>query len=237
MREKMKKTPEIRPGTHVDMIISIDYEKETADVRRSVVYEIINERQFIISQTDPPLAGYHIGRDMAVTFLARGEKGPVRPGFSAKLTGIIKDYKLSSGESVQALAMTRNSGKNNAGLYNLRMLHRVKPVAGSDLEITIMGTQANLIDISISGARISFKADSLTESVEAGRIVDIAVRVNRESFRLKARVVRMWHIPGEAHLRFAAVHFVDADKRLNYLLGGKVLEIERKILSRGLETK
>jgi len=59
-----------KPGLNVNIIFTLDIEKETADVRGAIIYDI-NGIDIILSQTNPPIMERHIGKDISVTYLIR----------------------------------------------------------------------------------------------------------------------------------------------------------------------
>jgi hypothetical protein len=226
------KTPDIRPGMSVDIVLDMDDLKETIDVRRSLVYEV-DGNTLIMSQTTPALSRRHLGKKLIVTFLSNGENGPVRSGCFAKRIEFDGTYKLFSGVVVDAIALVRTTAIKRDFL-NLRMHHRLNPGPKSGIEITIGKIPVNIIDISIGGAKFSYDN---AETLEAGATVDAAVSIDDETFRLRAKVLRAWSSQNYSTrelTHYGVVHFEGVNRRLNFLLGGKIFAIERERMSRGL---
>lgn len=232
-QEKKTDVVKLTPGTAVDIMVNLDMINERTDVRRSIVYDMEEGNRIILSQTTPAMARYHIGKDMDLTFLHEGEEGPTRFGLTAKLTDIIKDYKLYSAEAVPALLML---GRPRASLvtYNLRMFHRVKPSSKDRVKFILNKQEFSLVDMSIGGLCFTHGRDG---SIEVGKIITAQLEIDETAFTTDIQITRTWSPPKlqRNNLEYASGQFVNTEKRLSFVLSGKVLEIERKQLNRGLE--
>ncbi len=112
------------------------------------------------------------------------------------------------------------------------MHYRVTP-RSSDVSIAIYSgnEKVNLIDISIGGARFCRKKDS---PVNPGNIMKVILFIDGHRFHLDARIVGAW-LPVNAgkpsDLEYVRLQFLNMDKTCSRLLNGKILAIQREILS------
>ena len=223
----------LRPGQSVDILVNQDTLHDRTDVRRSIIYDMTEGDKIILSQTTPALASYHVGNVMDITFVHKGKEGPVRLGVNAKLMEIIKEFQLNSNEKVPALLMT---GRTDRGLktYNLRMFHRVKPGPLSRVRFILQNREWPVIDLSIGG--LSFN-HAVQEPLDSGRTYPARIEIDGTGYAVEVKIIRILSPPPIQKSRFESVsaQFVKMDKQLNFVLGGKVLGIEREQLSRGLE--
>ncbi len=216
---------DIRPGLQVDIVVSTDYKKEITDVRRAIIYETENNR-LILSQTNPAFTRFYLNRDMVITYLTQKDGKMIRVGVFGKLVDFIL-YRVVSKEMVQSLVMKLKSG---AELQNLRMHFRVRPTSDQDISIYFDNERVNIIDISVGGAMLSRRRGRYVKPTDH---VKMKMVVEGERFDIEVAVVRVWSPPMERHgLEYISVQFLNLDKRLNYLLGGKIFKIERESRSR-----
>jgi hypothetical protein len=213
---------DIRPGLTVDIVVATDYSKEVTDVRRAVIYEV-EGNNFILSQTRPPLSRFYLNRGVVLSYLVAGDPGPVRVGVFCQLTNIIP-YTLASSEKVHAVVMALKSG---AELQNLRMHLRMKTRSNQNMSISIEGQLMKLIDISVGGAMLSHQGFLRAKPLEN---VKIDMVIDGEPFQAEAKVVRIW-TPymdrQQRDLEYITIQFLGLNRRLNYLLGGKIFNMER----------
>ncbi len=214
---------DIRPGLAVDIVVATDYKKEVTDVRRAVVYEI-DSQKIILSQTTPPLGRFYLNRGVVMTYLVPGDSGSVRVGIFCKLSNIIS-YHLVSSEKVRAVILEPKSG---AELQNLRMHFRMKTRSGQNMSIAIDGQPMKLLDISVSGAMLSHYGSLKTQPLEH---VKLNLMVDGEPFQVDAKVVRIWRPymdKQQRDLEYITIQFLGLNRRLNYLLGGKIFNMQRE---------
>ncbi|MCX5853863.1 MAG: PilZ domain-containing protein [Deltaproteobacteria bacterium] len=152
-----------------------------------------------------------------------------RFGFNGKIADIINDYSLSSSNLVPAIIIKKTSGFRQ---YDLRMHYRVKPRLGDHSIALCVGTEKmNLIDISIGGAHFCHKKD---HPIEPGKIMKATLYVDGQSFNPDIRTLSVWspaetgRLPG---LEYARVQFFNMDKKCSYALNGKIMVIQRELLS------
>jgi len=217
--------PVARPGSNVDIVVQIDFSSEKVDVRRSLIYDILEEERIILSQTNPPLTSRNIGNKVAVTYLVKETDYLTRYGFYGKIVELIKDYKLSSSEPVVAIVVERETDPVK---FNIRMHFRVKPGKDNGLIFSIEGNNVNIIDISIGGARITCPRNF---NIDPRTIVRGVLSIDGKSFDIEARVLRVWEIPTLQQidgLKFSAMQFLNLNRNAEDELAKKVGQIERK---------
>jgi glutaredoxin-related protein len=219
---------DIRPGMSVNIIINVDIDKEIADVRNAVVYDV-DGVGIVLSQTNPPFTKYHIGTEITVTYLVKRKEAPSRIGFSGKVINILNDYSLHSSKTVQAINIVRES---ELKVYDLRMHYRVSPKSNSGIHLYVGGEKLNLLDISMGGARFCHPRDN---PIEPGVMIKMILTLDLERFDIEAKSVNVWYPPDagrRADLEYVSVHFFKMDKRCSHLLSGKILTIQREFLSK-----
>jgi hypothetical protein len=225
----MENKADAKPGLNVNILFTLDIDKETADVRGAMIYDVIG-KNIILSQTNPPVMERHIGKGISVTYLTRGKQDASRYGFRGKVVEIIKDYNLSSSKTVSAINV---EVQTDSETYDLRMHYRVKP-RSSDASVAIyLGNEkVNLIDISIGGARFSHKKD---HPVVPGTTIKLALSIDSQRFPLDAKIVGAW-LPVDAgkppDLEYVRLQFLHMDNKCSRLLSGKILAIQREMLSK-----
>jgi hypothetical protein len=224
----VEKLSDIRPGMSVNLVMHIDIEKEITDVRNAIVYDT-DGVNYILSQTNPPFTRYHVGEHITVTYLIKKKDNIRRIGFSGKVVNVLNDYALYSTETVQAVTVIRESDLKT---YDLRMHYRVKPRSDNGIHLYVRDEKVNIIDISIGGARF---CHSNNHHIEQGIIINMILTLDVHKFNLEAKAVDVWY-PSEAErqadLEYVSVHFWKMDKKCSYLLGGKILAIQRELLSK-----
>jgi hypothetical protein len=70
---------EIKPRMNVNLIINIDYHKETVETKNSIVHGVIGNR-IIVAQTDPPISRTKTNKEVYATYLEKegGKTSTVR---------------------------------------------------------------------------------------------------------------------------------------------------------------
>jgi len=214
----------LRPGSKADIVVEIDYKKEKIDVRRSLIYDIIDEN-IILSQTTPPVTSHYIDRKVMVTYLIRVDNEQVRYGFEGTVSGIIRDYRLTSSESVSAFIVTK---QNNPVQFNVRMHFRVKPGIDSGLSLSIAGEKMTIVDISIGGAKVTHRSIS---NIEARSHVEAVLTIDGEEFPVDALILRLWQTVASKRtpaIEFIVMKFLTLDSGIESTLAKKIREIERQ---------
>ena len=74
---------EIKPGMTVNIIINIDYRRETVETKNSIVHDVTGNR-IVIAQTDPPISRTNINKEVFATYLEKEGGKPARYRFSRK---------------------------------------------------------------------------------------------------------------------------------------------------------
>lgn len=226
----MKGEANVKPGLNVTIILTVDLQKEAADIRSATIYDI-GGSEVILSQTNPPLtAGRHIGKDLSVTYLIKENNDAVRYGFDGKVIDIIKEYNLSSLNAVPAILIKKDTGFKQ---YDLRMHYRLKPrLKDVSLALYWGHEKVNLVDISMGGARFCYKGG---RSIEAGAIGKMILFMDGRRFQMDVRNWASW-FPADAGRRsdwqYVDVQFLNMDKTCSHLLNLKIFAIQREILSK-----
>lgn len=226
-----EKKARLKPGMHCDMIIHKDWIVEKADVRKSVVYDV-EASTLILSQTNPPLGNAFFQKSMDITFLDKQNDVPIRLGFEARFTDILKDYQLASTEPVVALVMERQDPARDLFTYDLRMCYRVKPGIESGMTLFIQDRRATLIDVSAGG--LCFH-DPIAPPLKAGEHLTFCMVIDGERYNIKGKIVRSFsrRNAGNRVLAYTCIEFIHPGNRFAKLLNKKNLDIERRQLSHG----
>ena len=219
---------DINPGMSINIVADVDVEKEITEVRNTIVYDI-DGASLVLSQTNPPFTKYHIDKEITVTYIVKGKDGLSRIGFSAKLVSILNDYSLYSSNVVQALTVLRRGGLKT---YDLRMHYRISPKSDSGIHIYVGNERISPIDISMGGARFCHSKDY---RIESRTIINMILELDAQKFNIEAKTVNVWH-PSEtgrrADLEYVSVQFVKLDRNCSHILSGKILAIQRELLSK-----
>ena len=88
-----------------------------------------------------------------------------------------------------------------------------------------------LVDISVGGAMLNHHGALKAKPFDQVRITML---VDGESFQAEAKIVRIWRSYMDRHqrdLEYVTIQFLGLNRRLNYLLSGKIFNMERE--SRG----
>ena len=212
---------EIRPGLKVDIVVATDYRKEISDVRSAVVYDV-EDKKIILSQPNPSLTRFYLNRGLVLTYLIDRQENPIRVGVFCKLTDIIP-YALASLNKVHAIVLMVKSG---AELQNLRMHFRVRPSSDQNMMIFFEGKPMSIIDISIGGAMLSHNAFT---GAKHNDMANLLMFIDGERFEIESKIVRTWspYMDKKPDQEYITVQFLKLDRRLNYLLAGKIFSIQR----------
>jgi hypothetical protein len=226
----MKETVDVRPGLNVNIVFTVDLEKEATDVRGAIIYDI-NGSDVILSQTNPPVTGgRHIGKYVSVTYLIREQGDVARYGFEGKVIDVIKEYNLSSSNMVSAILIKKYTAIKQ---YELRMHYRVKPKSSDDsMALFLENKKTNLLDISMGGARFCYKSD---HSLGSGEIIKMILFIDKERFQVDARIVASWFSSDagrQSDLQYVRIQFMNMDIACSRLLNGKILVIQREMLAK-----
>ncbi|MGA1824915.1 MAG: hypothetical protein ACMUIP_09635 [bacterium] len=219
MREKNNSEYEnhfLFPGMNIDCAVAINTQNESIDVRKALIYESFTD-ELIISQTEPPVPSYWIGKEMDVTYLNK-QKNNIRCGVSCKINEVMKDYKLSSFEAVQAISLKDISGLKE---YNFRFAYRVKPLKNYDISLFTIDNE-ELEIINISGLGVKFKMCESRDDYKLNRKIKLILQVKSKSYELSAKVI--WE-----KALFIGAQFWDLDGVLADKLFKIIREIERTI--------
>jgi hypothetical protein len=211
----------VRPGDAVQIIIRSD----NADhVLKGTVYEV-DGKKILLSQTSPPLSRSHRGLHARISFSARSKGGSEQRAFIASIADFLPGYRISSSQTVPAVILEQKTGPQ---LFNRRMAVRVKPTLNSGLTAMFEANRMTILDISLTGAKLSGQKPL---GVEKGAPVSIRFIFDSKWFDVDANVVRMEFRAG---LHYMSVQFAPDQNEFEHHLGKKLLMIQREHLARQL---
>jgi hypothetical protein len=227
---KLSNGTDMKPGLSVNIIVAVDILQEATDVRGAIIYDI-DGKNVILSQTNPPLTSRYTGKDVSVTYLVREKEDLARLGFEGKIVEIIEEYTLSASNTAPAILVKMYTGFKK---YNLRMHYRVKPKL-NDLSIVLYleNQKMNLLDISIGGAFFCHQSDHMIEPGETRKMI---LSIDEQRFPIDARILSAWVPSGigkPSNLQYVRVQFLNTDKTCNHVLSGRIMAIQRELLSKG----
>jgi hypothetical protein len=216
---------QFKPGLNINIIVHIDYRKETVETKNSIVHEFSGDRM-VIAQTDPPISRTNINKEVYITYLDKDGGKTTRYGFAAKVVEFLKDYQLTSRRIAQAIVLQR---VGHAEPYNLRMFYRLEPPGNCGIDIFVNGNRVNILDISIGGASFSHDKVYPFKTKEEARVILV---VGERAHQIDTKIVRVWESENEKvkkSLEFVSLQFLDMDGLIKNELGRKIRDIERDI--------
>ena len=215
----------VKPGTHIAITVDMDPLRETIDVKNSMVHDVAGEK-IVVAQTDPPILKSYLNRIVYITYLGKEEGRPLRHGFPARALEFVKDYKLRSSGTTQAIVLTQEA---DAAPYNLRMFYRLEPPSNSGLDIYIDGERAGILDISIGGASFSHKRNT---PFQTNSTIGIILSIDGAETRIDAQVLRVREPESnrlKKSLELVSVSFLNMPGSTKNTLSRKIRDIERKM--------
>ena len=215
---------DIIPGSNVDIVLDYDWLREKIDVRRATVYDL-NDERIVLSQTSLPTARYNIGKKVKITYLLMEKDGWVRYGINGRLIEIVMDYRLSGSETVQAIVIIPEPGRE---FFNLRLFYRLEPPLDCGLTLFLKKEEVNIIDISLGGAKFTHSKDY--PIVPKNRL-KLILQIDKQCYDIEAQALRVSSVRGRMgeKLEAIAVQFLNLDKKTQDLLSIKIKDVERKI--------
>lgn len=214
----------MHPGDEVELVLDLNPEAGSVDVRHSRLIEVAEDR-FLITQTLPLLVNTDIGGSARLTVVVSHSDGPARFGFPVAIRGFTQ--LLGAGrttEPIQAIELER-AGKTRQ--YNVRMAFRLQPTLQSGLALYLSREELYVFDVSVGGA--SFKRDS-TMALREGELTRLDLEIDGEREAVDARVLRMWTTMDRTARKIGhvAVRFENMSARASKRLAKKISEIERE---------
>lgn len=186
---------------------------------RSILYDGIDGR-LIVAQTSPPLLTSSKGETLQISYVTKKDGKMKRFGFSAVVSGFMKDYELSQGVRVPTLVLSMTS---NPKEVNVRRAFRVCPAADSGISLFIQGERCAICDISLFG--VSYIQPSLSHVMRTNDPVQGILGIDGKRYGLKAKVVRVQERRGS---KLVALFFTEMEQALNDALNKKILMLQRK---------
>ena len=225
----------IKPGLSLSLVVNTNIIREINDIRASTLHEISGGK-LILAQTDPPLLPTQLNQSIIISFLTEEKENPVRYGFHAQIIEFIKEYRLSPSQMVPAIVVLQKSVPER---YNLRMFYRIYPPSDFGLRLYINDQPMGIIDISIGGAIISATLSQNREfKFMTGKTIKITLVLDEKTFSLDAQIKRISFPDNQKWSRelvFIALQFFNRNLELDRILGRKILDIQRELLSKGLK--
>lgn len=226
----MIKPVELRIGANIDIVFETDLTKNNAHFMKALVYDY--EGNIIItSQTSPALSSYFLNRRIALTFLVNRDNRVLRYGFPALLKDLIKNYQISSSNSVEALVVEQFAQPEP---LDFRTYFRVKTTPSGNISLDLKEGRVRLMDISLGGAKFACPKDFLLRPADK---IDVKLTVGRTVFKLNALVCNV-KTPfdsalGAKNVQHISIQFESTDSQMETALGRAIIEMERKLLSEG----
>jgi hypothetical protein len=225
----------IKPGLSLSLVVKADLIRETYDIRTSIIHDI-NGKKLIIAQPEPALSAIRLNKTITISFLNVEQEKSVRYGFQSRIVEFVKEYQLSSSQTAAAIIVEQLTIPEP---YNLRMFYRIQPPSNYGLQISIYDQPMGIINISIGGALISATRSQHNEfKFEIGKTIRIVLTLDEQPFHLKAQIKRISYPENQKWSRdlfFIALQFEDRTRELDRILGGKLLDVQRELRSKGLE--
>ena len=226
----------IKPGLAIDLVVNTHLIREVNDIRTSTIYDI-NGKKLIIAQTDPGLLTSQLNQDIIISFLIDEKGNSVRYGFQAKIVNFIREYRVSSSQTSPAIVVTQ---KTVPELYNLRMFYRIQPPNQYGLQIALFDQPVGIMDISLGGAIVKVTINQHHEfNLETGKIIKVTLMIDDQNFNLEAQIKRKLFQEDKTwsrEMEFIALQFLNRTLELDRVLEGKLLDIQRKLRSKRLES-
>jgi len=219
---------QIRPNKLVDLIYDIDFERDTIDVRRSIIYDVEEGSRIFIAQTDPPIVRSAVGRTIEATFLYSipGDETAHRYGFQTRIEEFLPNYQLRVGTTEPALVVPFPTSFKESGL---RMHYRLEPSISFDVKIHLANEknkELGIIDISLGGAKLNLPSQM---QVDRKQNLHLDVYIGQEQFRVKAQIQRMAAGP-RAGFQQVGVQFVRPDENFHRALNRVIQDHARQQL-------
>jgi hypothetical protein len=223
----------LKPGLPINLIVNTNLIRETNDIRTSIIHDIIGKK-LIIAQTDPAISTVQQNDTITVSFLTDEKDNPARYGFQATIVDFIKEYQLSSSQTVPAIVVMQKSVPES---YNLRTFYRIQPLGDIGLLMSIFGQPVSIMEISIGGAIAGASPNfDLEFSFDTGKTLKVTLTIDDEDFHLEAQIKRIFYPEDQnwgRDIKFVAMEFCGRTPELDRALGEKIISIQRELRSKG----
>lgn len=219
----------IRPQRQVDLIVSVDFIRESIDVRATIIYDVNEpQKRLIIAQTNPPILKSMVGRNVEVTMLVReDQEGPrKRLGYQTKIVEFFSEYQLREGAPEQALAI----GYPTRPLKDtsVRLHYRVQPSHAHQVSVSINGEKdsVNLLDLSLGGLLISYGGRT---DYRPGQRISMVLTIKDMPIPIIGEAIRIFDREG-SKLIFVGIKFTEIETQAARLIQETVSQIMREDL-------
>ena len=211
----------LKPGIAIEMVLNLPSGRQRR--LKSILYDGIDDR-LIISQTSPPLLTSSKGETLHISYITKIDRVMRRFGFSAVISGFMKDYELANGVRVPTLVLSMTS---NPKEVDVRKAFRVCPASDSGLSLSIRGESCSICDISLFG--VSYIQTSYQYVLNTNDPVQGVLGIDGKRYALKAKVVRVQERRGS---KLIALFFTEMDQALQDTLNKKIFMLQRKEMKR-----
>ena len=208
----------LKPGLNIDLSFNRTQVKQV----RAVIYDVDGKR-IILSQTSPAIPSSRVGEPVHLSFISSKGDRVRRIGISAVVSGIIRNYELSSGATVHAVVLEQ---KTNPREINLRGHFRVRLHRDSGIDLIIDEKKYTLIDLSLMG--LSFVQPLWQTAPKPADRIRLRLDLKGKSIHLTASVVR---VCSTAKARSIAVTFSGLTGEMEGLLWKHIFAMDRQNIS------
>lgn len=210
----------LKAGIEVD--IAVKGSKGSADCRKATVYHA-DAKIVVLSQTSPPLTVSLLHSPVVISFVSTSGSAPVRTGYSGKISGLVAQYPLASGQFMPAVVL--EEVRKLEGM-TLRRSSRVRPGEDGGLALVVRGRGAKVCDISMTG--INFMQPGSRNVHSPGDVLDIILMPDDTIIEAKAKVIRTSEKDG---MQFTAADFISMESGAEDIFGMKLFALEMRSMS------
>jgi hypothetical protein len=213
-----------KPELSVKIVVDVDDQKGRINARNSIIYDVVRD-SLLLAQTEPPIRGSMINKEVMLTYVVMENKRAIRYGLPAIITELREEYELAPERYVHAIVV---STKSEPKPYDIRMCYRVGPSSKSGLDASIQRAKINVIDLSIGGMRFSYEQNLL---LDPQMVVEIRLSLERTIYKIAARIIRTWETENSrlgTVLNCAAAEFQNVGTKTEQALSRKIRDIERE---------
>lgn len=212
----------LKPGGIVEM--EGDFDAVRHKGLKASVYEA-EGGIVILSQTTPPLPALALHRTVQLTYLASSNEPPRRYRTAARIVGFTQDYRLASGQCVDAITLELLKPPQEV---NLRNSFRIRPHLESGLAFRLGPHSHPIYDISVGG--ICFLQPLSQPPPAVAERHSAVLEIDGTPYALKLCITR---VEAKARTRRISAAFAEMARGLESALSRKILFLERQELAKG----